>query len=195
MDRQQGEGAEAMTNAALALALTLMLAGGSALAQGETAAASREREKEKMVMADNAADTWIFTETVSPLDYSPVVIASAQATERPDGAALQLSIQCRRGRTDLVLTSPALAGRLEEQRVTWAIDDGTPMTLAAAPAPTGAGLAIRNDAVRLLNALPAKGELVLHVAGPGGPLQGHFALPALKAVMGRMAGPCKWPAQ
>jgi hypothetical protein len=168
----------------LLMVLAVLPAAGTVLAQGETASVARAE----------AADTWIFTETVSPLDYSPVIIASAQASERADGAALQLSIQCRRGHTDLVLSSPALSGKPEEQRVSWAIDDGTPTALGTGPAPTGAGLAIKDDAVRLLNALPAKGELVLHVAGPGGPLQGHFALSALKAVLGRMSGPCKWPA-
>jgi hypothetical protein len=171
-------------HAGLIVALALLPAAGAARAQGETASVARAE----------AADTWIFTETASPLDYSPVIIASAQASERADGAALQLSIQCRRGHTDVVLSSPALSGKPEEHRISWAIDDAAPTALAAGPAPTGAGLAIKDDAVRLLNALPAKGELVLHVAGPGGPLQGHFGLPALKAVLGRMSGPCKWPA-
>lgn len=170
-----------MTKAALCLAL--LLSGGPALAQNETAAAARAP----------AADKWIYTETVSPLDYSQVVIASASAGDRPDGPALQLSIQCRRGHTELVLASAALAGRPEEPRVAYTIDDGAPLTLPVAPAAAGNGLQIRDDAVRWLRGLPAEGEITFTVSTPAAPLQGRYALKPLKAVLNRMAGPCKWP--
>ena len=61
-----------------------------------------------------AADNWIVSETTSPLDYTPVAIATALSSAGPDGAILQLSIQCRGGRTDLVITGPALTGRGED---------------------------------------------------------------------------------
>lgn len=170
---------------AAALCLALTLSNGPAMAQGEaTALGSREA----------GADSWIFSETTSPLDYAPVVIATAWSSDRPDGPAMQLSIQCRRGRTDLVIVSPVLTGRPEEQRVSYAVNDGPPVTLPAGPAASGTGLAIKDDVVRLLTALPARGEVTFRVAvPPAAPLQGRYALAALKAVLDRMAAPCKWP--
>ena len=61
-----------------------------------------------------AADNWIVSETTSPLDYTPVVIATALSSGGPDGTILQFSIQCRGGRTDLVITGPGLRGRGED---------------------------------------------------------------------------------
>ena len=177
---------------AVALCLAGALASGPVLAQGETAAAPRDgAATPRAAQVAQGEDTWIFTETVSPLDYSPVVTASA-TSDRPDGP-MQLSIQCRRGRTDLVIAVAALGGRPEEQRVSYHVDDGPPAALAAGPAAAGTGLVIKDDVVRLLNGLPAKGDLVIDVTGPAGRVQGHYALPALKAVLGRLAGPCRWP--
>src|SRR5205814_781646 len=151
--RQAGQdrGQAVMRKAAalcLSLGLVLALASGPARAQGASAAAPRE----------TSAANWIYTETVSPLDYAPVVIASAWSSER-DGPVMQLSIQCRRGRTDLVLASPAMTGRPEEQRLTYSVNDGPPVALPAGPATTGGGLAIRDDVVRFLTALPANGDI------------------------------------
>src|ERR1044071_245282 len=42
---------------------------------------------------DAAADNWIVSETTSPVDYTPVAIATAVSTADSDGARLQLSIQ------------------------------------------------------------------------------------------------------
>jgi len=166
----------------LSLGLVLALASGPARAQGASAAAPTE----------TSAANWIYTETVSPLDYAPVVIASAWSSER-DGPVLQLSIQCRRGRTDLMLASPAMTGRPDEQRLTYSVNDGPPVALPAGPATTGGGLAIKDDVVRFLTALPANGEVAFQIATQPAPLHGRYALVPLKAVLDRMAAPCKWP--
>jgi hypothetical protein len=174
----------------LSLGLALALASGPALAQGETAAAPREAQAAEP--RKTGATNWIYTETVSPLDYAPVAIASAWSSE-PDGPVVQLSIHCRRGRTDLVITSPAMTGRPEEQRLTYSVDDGPPVSLPAGAAASAGGLAIKDDVVRFLTALPATGEIAFQVAGPAAPLQGRYALGPLKAVLDRLAAPCKWP--
>src|SRR5262249_43713612 len=62
------------------------------------------KTKAKQV-APSAAD-WVVSETTSPFDYSPIAIATATANGGPDNVAVQLSIQCRGGRTDLVVLSP-----------------------------------------------------------------------------------------
>ena len=78
-----------------------------------------------------AAANWIVSETTSPLDYTPVAIATALSSGGPDRAILQLSIQCRGGRTDLVIMGPALIRRGENYVVSYSVNDGPPVMVAS----------------------------------------------------------------
>jgi hypothetical protein len=142
-----------------------------------------------------AADNWIVSETTSPLDYTPVAVATALSSGGPDGTILQLSIQCRGGRTDLVIMGPALTGRREDSFVSYVVNDGQPVVVAAGTPASGAGVTIRGDVVRLLASLPDRGEISFRVTPPqGAALNGRYDLAGLKIVRDRLAGPCKWPA-
>ncbi len=140
-----------------------------------------------------AADDWVVSETTSPVDYSPVAIATAVASNGPNNAPMQLSIQCRNGRTDLVISSKALAPRAEGYAITYDAKDGKPPAALPVGLPaSGAGFAIRGDVVRLLMSLPDHGEVSFRVAGQGVIIEGRYGLAALKAVLARMARPCNW---
>jgi hypothetical protein len=142
-----------------------------------------------------AADNWIVSETTSPLDYTPVVIATALSNGGPDGTILQLSIQCRGGRTDLVITGPALLVRGEDSVVSYDVNNEPPVVVAAGTPASGAGVAIRGDVVRLLASLPDRGEISFRVTPrQGAALDGRYELAGLKIVRVRLAGSCKWPA-
>jgi hypothetical protein len=144
-----------------------------------------------------AADNWIVSETTSPLDYTPVAVAIATASSRagPDGATMQLSIQCRGGRTDLVIGDPALTLRAEDYVVSYAVNDSQPVMVAAGTAASGTGVALRADVVRLLASLPDHGDITFRVANrQGATLEGRYALAGLKSLLARLAVPCKWPA-
>src|SRR4029077_14076409 len=142
-----------------------------------------------------AADNWIVSETTSPLDYTPVAIATASSGGGPEGAILQLSIQCRGGRTDLVITGPALIRRAEDYVVSYGINDGPPVVVAAGTPASGTGVAIRGDVVRLLASLPDRGDISFRVTPrQGAALDGRYDLAGLKIVRDRLADPCKWPA-
>ena len=57
------------------------------------------------------SDNWIVSETTSPVDYTPIVAATALSTG--GSSSMRLSIHCRGGRTELVVAdrpSPAAAG-------------------------------------------------------------------------------------
>ena len=174
-----------MSRRAACLCLVMLLSGSTAAAQGGSGAPPREE----------ASDTWIFSETQSPLDYAPVTIASAWSHADSEGRGMQLSIQCRRGRTDLLVLSPDFQGRPDEARVTYAVDGAAPTAVQAGPAASGNGIALKGDVVRLLGTLPPRGEVVFRVAAQGTPLEGHYSLLALDAVLNRLAAPCKWPAR
>jgi hypothetical protein len=124
-----------------------------------------------------------------------VIIASAWSNPDAEGRTIQLQVQCRRGRTDVVIVSSALGGA-HDAKVSYSVDDAPPIPLPAAPAPAGNGIAIKSDVVRFVMALPPRGEVVFHVVSPQvAPLDGRYALPAFSAVLDRLAGPCKWPAR
>ncbi len=137
-----------------------------------------------------AADNWIVSETTSPIDYTPVTIATASSGGGPDGSTLQLSIQCRGGRTDLMIGGPALTRRGEDYVVSYAVNDGQPVVVAAGTPASGTGLAIRCDVVRLLASLPDRGEVAFRVTTrQGAALEGRYALAGLKIVLDRWPSP------
>jgi hypothetical protein len=47
---------------------------------------------------------WVISETNSPVDYTPVVVAVARSLAKDEPSALELSISCRNGRANLILT-------------------------------------------------------------------------------------------
>jgi len=139
------------------------------------------------------AGKWIISETRSPIDYSPVAIATASASAGPDGV-LQLSIQCRGGRTEMVIRSAPLMRRAEDHVVSYLVNDSAPVTVTIGLSSSGSGIALKGDVAGFLTSLPAEGAIVFRVADrQGGTLEGRYDLPGIKAVVARLAGPCKWP--
>jgi hypothetical protein len=142
-----------------------------------------------------AANNWIVSQTTSPLDYTPVAIATASSRAGPDGATMQLSIQCRSGRTELVIGDPAVALHAEDHVVSYAVNDSQPAVVAAGAAASGTGVALKGDVVRLLASLPDHGDVAFRVTNrQGATLEGRYALAGLKTLLARLAVPCKWPA-
>ena len=142
-----------------------------------------------------AADNWIVNETTSPLDYTSVAIATASSRAGPDGAILQLSIQCRGGRTDMVISGPTVTHRAEDYVVSYAVNDSQPAVAAVGTPASGTAVALGGDIVRLLASLPDQGDISFRVTPrQGAALDGRYDLAGLKIVRDRLAGSCKWPA-
>jgi hypothetical protein len=139
-------------------------------------------------------DNWLLSETTSPVDYSPIVSASTFSRDGSDGAAMQLLIHCRKGRTELVLAGPAVSRSAEEYAVSYRINADPPVQLAATPPSFGSGVAFRGDVVRMLQSLPEEGSIAVRLSTRTGAAQeGHFLLGGLKAVRDKLAAACKWP--
>jgi hypothetical protein len=181
-----------MTSTSIWQVVAAVLAIGNANAQDETARRAAASSAPAAAPAPTVAvqlaqSTWIVSETRSPVDYSPVAIATAST---PD---LQLSIQCRSGRSEMVVASPRLALRADGYAVSYMVNDAAPVPIAVGPSISGQGLALKSDVLRFLMMLPERGEVAFRVVGrEGGALEARFALAGLKALHGRMAGPCKW---
>ena len=182
-----------MKSAAIWQIVAVVSAIGDAGAQGEiarrAAASSAPAPAPAPTLAPQLAqNTWIVSETRSPVDYSPVAIATASTAD------LQLSVQCRGGRSELVVASPRLALRADRHAVSYAFNDGASVPIAVVPSTSGTGLALKDDVSRFLLALPERGDVAFRVAARDGEaLEAKFAIAGLKALHGRMAGPCKWP--
>lgn len=212
-----------MKTVTIGAALTFGLLSASALGQGTDDAADRLRACSLMGQAERltclnklAADigsppagaampsaaglptsnnNWIVSETTSPVDYAPVIIATAWSTGSPEGAALKLAIQCRGGRTDLVFVSSSLTRRGEDYALFYVIADRPPVKVAAGQPASGTGVAVKGDIVRLLTSLPDRGEMAVRIAAPdGSAVEGRYSLDRLKVVRDRLAVPCRWPA-
>ena len=133
------------------------------------------------------------SETRSPIDYSPVAIATASSSAGPDGV-LQLSVQCRGGRSEMVIRSAPLMRRAEDHVVSYAVNDSAPVTVTSGLSSSGSGIALKGDVAGFLTSLPAEGAIAFRVADrQGGTLEGRYDLPGIKALVARLAGPCKWP--
>jgi len=136
-------------------------------------------------------DNWIISETTSPVNYAPIVAATAFSR---GGSSMQLSIHCRGGRTALVVSGPAVSSGGADYTISYHINDGQPVQLAAGSPSFGTGAAFPGDVARLLQSLPEEGHIAVRISTRSGTAQeGHFLLGGLKTVREKLAAACKWP--
>jgi hypothetical protein len=140
-----------------------------------------------------AADNWTISETTSPVDYTPVVIASTPSRDGAESSEMQLSVYCRNGRTELVVGGPAVSGRGQDYVVSYRIDGGQPVHIEAGAPSFGTGVAFKGDIVRLLQSLPEDDIAVRLSRRAAASLEGRFSLAGLKVVRDKVAAACKWP--
>ena len=141
-----------------------------------------------------ADDGWMVSETTSPVDYLPVVVAIASSVSSSDGAAMQLAIHCRKGRTEVVVGGPTVSRSANEYAISLRLNAEPPMQLTAASPSFGSGVAFGGDVVQLLRSLPDDGHIVVRLSTRTGAVQeGQFALSGFKNVREKMGAACKWP--
>ena len=139
-------------------------------------------------------DRWIISQTSSPLDYSPIATATISSRAVEGGGAMLFSIRCRGGSTEIVVSGPALVGRGNDYAISYHVNAGKPVQIAAATPALGGGIAFKADAVALIQSLPGDGEFVLHLSPHVGPSQDAiFSLAGLERVRAKIATACGWP--
>ena len=107
---------------------------------------------------------------------------------------MQLSIFCRNGRTEIVITGSALARKGEDYAVTYSINGNQPVRVAAGSPSFGTGVALQGDVVRLLQSFPDEGEIAIHLSTrTAAAVDRSFSLGGLKMVREKIAAACKWP--
>ena len=198
---------------AIPLSLAFEIASGIAFAQGAAdpvahlRACSLMERAERLECLDKLArgiaapdraagsgDNWIISETTSPVNYTPMVTATASSRSGPDGSLMRLAIHCRGGRTELVVSGPAVSGGRADYTISYRVNDGQPVQLPAASPLFGSGAAFTGDVVRLLQSLPEDGHIDVRITVRSGVAQdGHFILSGLKSAREKLAAACKWP--
>jgi len=198
---------------AIPLSVAFEIASGIALAQGAAdpmahlRACSMMEHAERLQCLDRLSrdiaapdraagggDNWIISETTSPVNYAPIVTATAFSRGGSDGSLMQLAIYCRSGRTDLVVSGPAVSGGGADYTISYSVNDGQPVQLAAGSPSFGTGVAFAGDIVRLLQSLPEDGHIAVRISPRGGAAQdGRFSLGGLKTVREKLAAACRWP--
>ena len=137
-------------------------------------------------------DNWIISETTSPVNYTPIITVTAFSQGRSDGSRMQISIHCRGGRTELLVSGPAISGT--DYTISYRVNDGPPTQTGGGPPSFGTGVAFTGDAVRLLQSLPEEGHFAIRISARSGAAQdGHFLLGGLNAVREKLTAACKWP--
>lgn len=148
----------------------------------------------RAVALAQGADGWVISQTSSPVDYAPIATATIASRGEVSGSTMQLSIRCRGGRAELAVAGPAISGRGEDYAISYRINGGQPVQMAASVAAFGAGVALKGDAAGLLWSLPSEGELAVHLSPRVGiALDGKFPLVGLETVRAKIAVACKWP--
>ena len=82
--------------------------------------------------AAGVGDNWIISETTSPVNYTPMVTATAFSRGGSDGSVMRLAIHCRGGRTELVVSGPAVSTGGMDYTISYRVNDGQPVQLPAA---------------------------------------------------------------
>jgi len=135
---------------------------------------------------------WIISETTSPVDYTPIVIATTRA-KATAGPRMELSIYCRAGQTHLVVKGPNISAGADGYDFSYSVNGGS-LTQAGAGTSLFGGIAIPGEVVSLLQTLPGEGEISIRLASRTGTVrEGTFLLDGLKSARGRLAIACNWP--
>jgi hypothetical protein len=137
---------------------------------------------------------WIISETTSPVDYSPQIVAVTKARPSSQDAPASLAIRCRARRTELTISTVGSWRQDGEVTVAYRINEDPPVEARWKPAENARSLAFPGDVVRLLRSMPASGQMFVKVyAGKMSPNESTFELAGLDSVRRKIATTCNWP--
>lgn len=166
----------------------------SAMERTERPECSEKAPRTSAAPQANQGSNWVVSLTTSPVDYSPVAIATTSSRGGTDGSGMTLSIRCHGGRSELIVTGSRVSGRGDGYAISYRINDGLPQQIAAAVPASGTGVAFGGDVIRLVQSLPDGGGLNIHLAPRTGPaLDAVFPLGGLDVVRAKITAACKWP--
>jgi hypothetical protein len=131
---------------------------------------------------------WVVSETTSPVDYSPLIMATNLSRPSAKDGSSSLIIRCRGKRLELTLTTNGSWGPANFKRVTHQINDQSPVQQRWMLSPDGRSVSLRTDVIGFVRALPDTGYVLIRVyASEAIPYETTFQLAGLGAVRRRLA--------
>jgi type VI secretion system (T6SS) VasI/EvfG family protein len=154
--------------------------------------------------SSSATSHWILSETTSPVNYSPLVVATTSSRSDSERAPSLLSISCRNGRTEVSVTRSSfprpdrstddLMVARQVFMVTHRVNDQPAVQQPWKVSATGNGASFGGDVVRFLKSLPDRGEIDIRVSDNRGiSYEARFLLDGVSTVRDKVAAACKWP--
>ena len=152
-------------------------------------------DKNNQNSAEPAARSWIVSETMSPLDYSPMITATTSSQPVAKDAPAIFSIRCRGQRTDLLVSTEGSwrASQANQLQVDLRVNDQPAVSMQWSVSSDGRTAIFKDDTVRFLRSLPDKGRIVVSVSDRQGKAQeASFQLTGLDVIRQKIAAACKW---
>jgi hypothetical protein len=157
---------------------------------------SRElADKKNQNSAEPATPSWIVSETLSPIDYSPMITAAISSQPVAKDAPAIFIIRCRGQHTDLLVSTEGSwrASRANEVQVDLRVNDQPALRTQWIASQDGRTAIFRDDAVRFLRSLPEGGRITVSVSDwQGVAHEASFQLAGLNAIRQKIAAACKW---
>jgi hypothetical protein len=151
--------------------------------------------KSNLDSAEAAAPSWIVSETMSPVDYSPMITATTSSQPVAKDAPAIFVIRCRGQRTDLLVRTEGSwhASRANELQVDLRVNDQPAVRMQWIASSDGRTAIFKDDAVRFLRSLPDGGRIMVSVSDLQGVAhEASFQLTGLDAIRQKIAAACKW---
>jgi hypothetical protein len=142
-----------------------------------------------------AARSWIVSETMSPVDYSPMITATTSSQPVAKDAPAIFMIRCRGQRTDLLVSTEGSwrASRANELQVDLRVNDQPAVRMQWIASSDGRTAIFKDDAVRFLRSLPDGGRIAVSVSDwQGMAHEAAFQLTGLDVIRQKIAAVCKW---
>ena len=157
---------------------------------------SRElADKNNQNSAEPAARSWVVSETMSPVDYSPMISATTSSQPVAKDAPAIFIIRCRGQRTDLLVSTEGSwrASRANEVQVDLRVNDQPAVRMQWIASSDGRTAIFKDDAVRFLRSLPDGGRIMVSVSDSQGTAhEASFQLNGLDVIRQKIAAACKW---
>ena len=142
-----------------------------------------------------AARSWIVSETMSPVDYSPMITATTSSQPVAKDAPAIFMIRCRGQRTDLLVSTEGSwhASRANELQVDLRVNDQPTVRTQWIASSAGRTAIFKDDAVRFLRSLSDGGQIIVSVSDwQGVAHEASFQLTGLDPIRQKIAVACKW---
>jgi Type VI secretion system VasI, EvfG, VC_A0118 len=156
---------------------------------------SRELADKNNQNSAEPAQSWIVSETMSPVDYSPMITATTSSQSVAKDAPAIFIIRCRGQRTDLLVSTEGSwhASRANELQVDLKVNDQPAVRMQWIASSDGRTAIFKDDAVRFLRSLPDGGRIMVSVSDSQGMAhEASFQLTGLNAIRQKIAAACKW---